>query len=173
MRHESRRRYRGVTRIGPPRGFTLIELMIAAAIAVILVAVAGPSFVDLTAAQRVKTATLDFYSGLTFARGAAITRNTVVVIAPRDGNFANGWEIRAGATVLRSQSGLGGVAVSVPTGMTLAYDQDGRLTSSGRYIVRLTASENLMVETRCVIVDPGGRSSIRIDANRDGNCFNG
>ncbi len=173
MHHDSNHRYRGATPVGPSHGFTLIELMIAAAIAVILAAVAGPSFVDLTAAQRVKTATLDFYSGLTFARGAAIARKTVVEIAPRNGNFANGWDIRAGAAVLRSQSGLGGVAVSVPAGMTLAYDQDGRLTSSGRYVVRLTASENLMIETRCVIIDPGGRSSIRVDANRDGNCFNG
>jgi len=39
--------------------------------------------------------------------------------------------------------------------------------------VRLMASGNVNVATRCVIVDPAGCPSIRIDANRDGNRFNG
>lgn len=173
MHHASRHRYRGATRVDPSHGFTLPELMVAVAIAAILAASAGPSFVDLIATQRVKTAAFDFYSGLMFARSAAITRNTVVAITPRDGDFANGWDIRAGSTVLRSRLGIGRIAVSTPAGVTLAYDQDGRLTSSGRYDVRLAASGNPMVATRCVSVDPGGRPSIRIDANRDGNCFNG
>jgi len=172
MHHESRQCYRGAARVGPPRGFTLIEFMVAVTIAAILVAIAGPSFVDLTATQRVKTVSFDFYSSLMFARSEAIKRNTVVNIAPRDGGFANGWDILAGATVLSSRLGIGNVAISVPEGV-LAYNQDGRLTFAGRYDALLTAPGNSMVATRCVTVDPGGRPSIRIDANRDGNCFNG
>ena len=173
MYQQSKHRYCGATRVGLRRGFTAIELVVAMAIAAILVAMAGPSFVDLIAAQRVKTATFDFYAALALARSEAIKRNMVVNISPRNGDFADGWDIRVGGTVLNSRLGLARVAISVPAGVTLAYDQDGRLTSSGRYEVRLTPLGNVNVATRCVIVDPAGRPSIRIDANRDGNCFNG
>lgn len=171
--HESKHRYHGASRVGLRHGFTAIELVVAMAIAAVLVAIAGPSLVDLIAVQRVKTATFDFYAALALARSEAIKRNTIVDIAPRNGDFANGWDIRVGGTVLSSRLGLGPVSVGVPPLVPLAYDQDGRLTSSGRYEARLTASGNVNVATRCVIVDPAGRTSIRIDANRDGNCFNG
>jgi len=173
MYQQSKHRYCGATRVGLRRGFTAIELVVAMAIAAILVAMAGPSFVDLISAQRVKTATFDFFAALALARSEAIKRNAVVDITPRNGDFADGWDIRVAGTVLSSRLGLRPVAISVPAGITLAYDQDGRLTSAGRYDARLTASGNMNVATRCVIVDPAGRPSIRIDANRDGNCFNG
>ena len=173
MVQESRHRYHGATRVALRRGFTVIEFMVALAITAILVAIAGPSFADLIAAQRVKTAAFDFFAALSLARSEAIKRNTIVDIAPRNGNFADGWDIRVGGTVLSSRLGLGPVVVGVPAGVTLAYDQDGRLTSAGRYDALLTVSGHVNVATRCVTVDPAGRPSIRIDANRDGNCFNG
>jgi len=173
MSHDTKHHNHAAMRVGSQAGFTAIELVIAMAIAAILVAVAGPSLADLLAAQRVKTTTFDFYAALALARSEAIKRNTVVNIAPRNGDFANGWDIRVGGVVLSSRLGLSPVAISVPVGVTLAYDQDGRLTSSGRYDVRLMATGNANVATRCVTVDPAGRPSIRIDANRDGNCFNG
>ena len=173
MYHELGHSYHRAAGVDLQLGFTVIEFMIAIAIAAILVAIAGPSLADLIAAQRVKTATFEFYAVLALARSEAIKRNTVVNIAPRNGDFANGWDVRVGSTVLSSRLGLRPVAFSVPVGVTLAYDQDGRLTSSGGYEVRLAVSGNVNVATRCVIVDPAGRPSIRIDANRDGNCFNG
>ena len=173
MDHESRHHHHAATRAGLQAGFTVIEFVVVMAITAILTAIAGPSLADLLAAQRVKTTAFDFYAALALARSEAIKRNTVVDIAPRNGDFANGWNIRVGGTVLSSRLGLNPVAISVPAGVTLAYDQDGRLTSSGRYEARLTVPGNVNVATRCVIVDPAGRPAIRIDANRDGNCFNG
>ena len=162
------RRYR--TRRGE-RGFTITELTVAVAIVSIFVAVATPQVLLTLGTQRVKTTTFDFYAALIYARSEAIKRNAVVTITPRAGGFGNGWDVRLGATVLRSTLGSGAVAFNVPAGV-LAYGQDGRLTTSTRFQATLTAT-NSTAAMRCVSIDPSGRPVIKIDANRDGNCFNG
>lgn len=152
-------------------GFTITELTVAVGIVSIFVAVATPQVLLTLGTQRVKTTTFDFYATLIYARSEAIKRNAVVTITPRTGGFGNGWDVRLGATVLRSTLGNGAVAFTVPAGV-LAYGQDGRLTTPTRFQATLTAT-NSTAAMRCVSIDPSGRPVIKIDANRDGNCSNG
>lgn len=94
-------------------GFTLIELMIAIAVAAILITLATPSFRLLIQNNRISGAANDFVTALNLARGEAIKRGATVFIcrtddpqaAPpdcqranngwHDGNWSTGWLIYA------------------------------------------------------------------------------
>ncbi len=61
-----------------PRGFTLIELMITLAVAVILLVIAVPSFRTMTISNRLTTTANDVVGALNIARMEAIKRNASV-----------------------------------------------------------------------------------------------
>jgi type IV fimbrial biogenesis protein FimT len=154
-------------------GFTMTELMVAVGIAAIIAAVAAPPLMAMIAQQRVKTATFDLYSAMSFARSEAIKRNAIVTIAPRPGGFNNGYDLTVGGAVLKSQLGSPDVAITAPVGVPLAFDGYGRLTSPNRYQLELTSGQVSNTTKRCLVVGTTGRPTIRIDKNNDGNCING
>jgi len=155
------------------RGFTMTELMFAVGIVAILTAIAVPSLLSVIAVQRVKTAAFDLFSAASYARSEAIKRSAVVTISPRNGAFSNGYDLVVGGTVLRSQAASPGVSISAPIGLTLAFDDSGRLTTPTRYQLELTSSQISATPKRCVIISTTGRPTIHVDNNRDGNCING
>lgn len=57
------------------RGLTLIEMMVVVALAVVLLALVGPSFRDLLARQRVRSINAELVTDLQFARSEAVRRN--------------------------------------------------------------------------------------------------
>ena len=171
MPHESLSRLLRAMRTLRAGGFTLIEILVTLTIVGILTGISAPPVFGLLANQRIKMATYDFYSALSYARSQAIQRYEVVNIVPRGNDYAKGWDIRASSGVLRSQLELDRVAVSAPE-RGIAYDRYGRLTTPGRYVVRLAASANPSVAARCVIIDPDGRASIQVDAKDQRNCRN-
>jgi prepilin-type N-terminal cleavage/methylation domain-containing protein len=59
-------------------GFTLIEVLVTVAVVVVLVALAGPSFQNLIAMQRLRSITAQLVTDLRFARNEAVLRNTMV-----------------------------------------------------------------------------------------------
>jgi type IV fimbrial biogenesis protein FimT len=63
-----------------PCGFTLVELMITLAIAVVLLTIGVPSFYTLIKNNRLTSATNDLVSGLNLARSEAVTRARRVTI---------------------------------------------------------------------------------------------
>src|SRR5258706_7975795 len=138
------------------RGFTMTELMVAVGIAAILTAVAAPPLMSMIAAQRVKTATFDLYSAMSYARSEAIKRNAVVTIAPRNGAFTNGYDLVVGGTTLRSQMGNPEVAITAPAGVTLAFDGYGRLTAPARYQMELTSGQGGTTPKRCLVISNTG-----------------
>lgn len=81
-------------------GFTLIELMATVTIAAILMAVATPYFRDFVLGQRIRTASYDIASTLTYARSEAIKRNNSVTIAQASGGWQYGWTVSTGAATL-------------------------------------------------------------------------
>jgi type IV fimbrial biogenesis protein FimT len=82
----------------PRAGFTLVELMITLAVAVVLLAVAGPSMQEFTASNQLVTTKSGFASAVALARTEAAKRGRLVVLqalgsGPTGNEFANGWEI--------------------------------------------------------------------------------
>lgn len=74
-----RRQCRGAQ---PPRGFTLIELMVAIMVLSILLGIAVPSFRDAALGSRLTGYANDLVAGVQIARSEAIKRNAVVSLCP-------------------------------------------------------------------------------------------
>ncbi len=79
-------------------GFTLAELLITMAIAVILLTIAAPNFSNMVADNRLTSATNEFVSAIALARNVAITRkrNTyITALSPTNTNEwgAGGWVV--------------------------------------------------------------------------------
>ncbi len=64
------------------QGFTLVEIMIVAAIIGISAAVAVPNFMTMYARHELYQTTTSLYNRLVFARSAAISRNAMMVATP-------------------------------------------------------------------------------------------
>jgi type IV fimbrial biogenesis protein FimT len=151
-----------------PRGFTLIEMMITIAVAVVLLAIVAPSFRQLIANQRIKTASFDLFSALNYARSEAIKRNAAAGVtlqagALTDGAWATGWRIvdPADATKsLRSWGAINSLSVTEEAGgiTSVTYGRDGRLAGGTAPRFELTTSPSISgVKARCVQVDLSGR----------------
>lgn len=143
-------------------GFTLVELMIVVSVLAILVAAALPNYNDFVKNQRVKTASFELFSSLVLARSEALTRNSAVTVAPAGGNWASGWEVRAGATLLRKQEALPGIATTGSTA-TISYNGSGRLGTALAGGITISAS-GVGITTRCITIDPSGRPVTRAQA---------
>jgi len=140
------------------RGFTLIELMITLAIVAILSSLAAPSFRELVATQRVRSAVSALNESLWLARSEAIKRNAAVEFA--FANVGNGWSVTAGATTLHTQDPFPGVGSGSGD---FAFNAYGRLTRRDGLPLEIgVASAEIY---RCVTVSSTGRSEVK-----DGKC---
>lgn len=89
------------------RGFTLLELMIAIAIAAILLAVGVPSFADFVANTRIATDSSNLLVDLALARSEAVKRGTAVTICGRtSGAMTCGASWNGGRLVFVDQGGV-------------------------------------------------------------------
>ena len=143
-------------------GFTLIELMVVVTLAAILLAVGVPSFTSFIAGQRVKTASYDILSALTFVRSEAIKRNANVTLAQAAGGWQNGWSATTtDATPVSKHEAFTGIAIAGPTA-SLVYGRDGRVTSTGGQTFSISSSVSSGVTGRCVTIDLSGLPTSKV-----------
>ena len=143
------------------RGFSLIELMVTISIVAILLAIAAPSFRDLVAGQRIKTASYDILSALTYVRSEAIKRNANVSLAPATGGWQSGWSMTTGSTTLSQHQAFPGLTISGPSSAVI-YGRDGRITSTSSPAFGVSSSVSSSVPGRCVSVDLSGLPSSKV-----------
>ncbi|HEY9868788.1 MAG TPA: GspH/FimT family protein [Candidatus Obscuribacterales bacterium] len=143
------------------RGFSVIELVIVIVIVAVLAAMAGPSFREYIASQRIKNASFDLIAALAFARSEALKRNANVHLCAGGTNWATGWTIRIGpndcsGTALRSQDAFTGLTLTNSADLqTLSYSNDGRPLATTVFSVELPSSIS-GVKCRQVTIDLSG-----------------
>jgi type IV fimbrial biogenesis protein FimT len=144
------------------RGFTLVEALAVMAVGAIVIALGVTGMRDLVLTQRVKTASFDIYSSLTYARSEAITRNTTVTVTPMGGNWASGWSIAdSSGTALRTQNAMPNVTITGPS--TVSYNGMGRLNAPITSF-SVTGTGVTGSNLRCISVDLSGRPVIKSQA---------
>jgi type IV fimbrial biogenesis protein FimT len=160
-------------------GFTLIELLITLAVLGIVMTMAAPSFVDFINSNRLKSAAFDLVVSLNYARSEAIKRNADATVTPAGGGWSGGWSVQAGGQTFKVFETPDGIQIN-PMADGVAWTDPVTFGRNGRpsgfrtmfFTVRLnTVGDNRFV--RCVLIDFGGDSTIREDANSDGDCANG
>lgn len=139
------------------RGFSIVELMIALAVAAILVALAVPSFRGVIMNSNVTELNNELTYALNLARSEAVRRGTVVEVKSAGGgaSWNSGWSVIAdtgyttnfsGALTTISQQG------AVPSTYTVCASSSGG--SAGAVIFTATGTQ------------PTGTSSFDINVNR-------
>lgn len=153
--HRSPTFRRARVRVAPAAGFTLVEMMVVIAIVLVLAALAGPSFRELMASQRVQAAAMDLFTGLVRARSEAIKKNANVVIESKSGstNWAGGWKVVADAVDLETHSPVTGVK-AVGSASSLTYRSSGRIAgASPTFVFTATGTTT----ARCVRIELSGQ----------------
>jgi len=149
------------------QGFTIIELMVVVAIAAIMVTLAVPSMRDMVVATQVRTAASDLYQSVILARSEAIKRASNVDIVPNSGDWALGWSVMSGATVLEARDATTNVSVTPNTSGNITYRLDGRLSSNVRNLTLFTTASTSAIAARCVVIDASGKATIRTDTDQN------
>ena len=138
-------------------GFTLIELMVTVAIVAVVASLAAPSFREMLAVQRVRSAAYSIISDLTLARSEAIKRGLDVTLTPLvANNWTNGWRVTvASSNEVLGEQGSAGNGVTFTTAPTsITFNRNGRTNSLN--VVRFQLSD-VSAHSRCISLDPSGR----------------
>ncbi len=159
-----------------PLGFSLIELMVTIAIAVVLMVVAVPSFVEFQRNAHLSDAVSNFLAAANAAKANAMKRglNTYVVPNTAGTGWSSGWMVYTDTNwnqsfdagtdevVIRHEALSSDITVTTPTASSLA---DGYLLFNGSGYPRLTSGgfgggtlvmQNASRSSK-IIIDPAGR----------------
>ena len=147
------------------KAFTLIELLIAMAMLVIVVAIGAPSMSSLLKSNELKGGLSVLYSALAFARDEAVTRRSQVTICgtkdalvcSEEPDMTSGWLIFSDVNengkldladcnpildcVLRIQEPISSGATLTASANWIAYGRNGELDIDGASSIRLCRSD--------------------------------
>ncbi len=165
----------------PSAGFTLIELLIALGIASLLMYMAVPAWQEMTAEQRVRAVTQDFYAALILARSEAIKRRQSVRIVtpipdppdtPSADDWSKGWAIVtvAGKTYAQCVANptdclniteANRVTFTAPI-TTVTYQMDGRAAPGSANATFTICDNQKMATRRSVTIGLSGQPTITL-----------
>lgn len=144
----------------------MVEVMVVLAISLIVMGIAVPSFSEMAAAQRVKTAGTDLYVSITTARSEAIKRNTSITLAPKQGDWQNGWtatDPTNAAHILDDHGALLGVSVAGPA--LIVFRASGRPLPGSISSVILSATVGTKIFSHCVSLGLSGQPYMKSGAS--------
>ena len=155
-------------------GFTLVELVVAMAVALILISVAFPSFRTLTQNSRMAAQVNDLIADLSFARSEAIKRRaTVSICTSSDGATCSGgnWKdgriiIDAGAVVLRYREALSASTDTLTTTgpNPIIFDSRGGIPAAVGAFSFTFCDERGASHGKRVVLNPIGQATLERDA---------
>ena len=156
------------------RGFSLIELMIGLALAVILILLAAPNYAIWTADAQIRNGVESIAAGLRFAHAEAIKRNAAVEFILDPTTATGGWQVNVvvGVGVVQTAS-FAEAATRVDYTVTPAGATTVTFTGMGAIAANADASATLteiaathagtVADTRpLTVLVGGGRSGIKI-----------
>ena len=158
------------------RGFTLIELMVTLVVLVVLLGVGIPSFNNWVVSTRMDTATMNLAGILKQARSEAVSRQSVITLAPKAGGWTEGLTMytdtdaggntaysAANDTLIKDlEFSMGGISASTSTNAA-AYISftSGGLLNEGNNSVEIVLCDSTEEEGgSSITVNPVGRTSI-------------
>ncbi|WP_168735181.1 GspH/FimT family pseudopilin [Pseudothauera rhizosphaerae] len=153
------------------RGFTIIELMLTVAVLAVLLGIGIPSFRNLIQNNRATAIANDIVGTLQTARSEAIKRRSPITVCRRNAagsacengtNWAAGWLMLQGATVLKVWDAAAGEPVVTGPAGGIVFQSDGTASATGEFQVQ-TSSGSTAVQ-RCVGVAGLGRVSTKTGA---------
>ena len=174
-RHGPDRRGRGASPAPRPRGFTIVELMVALSVLAILLALAVPSFTNATLGARLSSYANDLLASTQLARSEAIKRNAPVTLCASSngttcatsGGWQVGWIVRlADGTILQRQQAL-------PPEFRITQGTFGAITFPATVAgvtpttFRVCRANPAGSQRRIVTVTASGSASVRAE---DGGC---
>ncbi|HKB59429.1 MAG TPA: GspH/FimT family pseudopilin [Gallionellaceae bacterium] len=160
---------------GKARGFTLIELMITIAVAIILAGIGLPSFRSMIASERMSNESFDIVAMLTLTRSEAIKRNATVTSTPNTNNWKQGWVITStfngNPVTINTKDALSGSDITITCFQgtsqaacgAIAYGPSGRLDPNTTpqapsiQIISTSLPASGGQNARCISIDLSGQ----------------
>ena len=168
------------------KGFTLTELLMALVIISVTLAIGLPNFQSLIISSRLTSSANAMVSALQLARFEALKQQKNVVIANKNGQWANGWivfidekmqnnQLDDGESVLVSFDALhSSLVVKIPTSYKnyVYYNKYGRINDNGTFSF---CSSSVLDDFRSVVIALTGRvhiesSTTKPAAKYETNC---
>lgn len=137
------------------RGFTLMELMVVVAVVAVLGAIAAPSFRQIMANTRIKTAASDIHLSLARARSEAIKRNSNITVAANDGQWISGWTVTGD---VETHGAVAATDLTIAGTTSITYLPSGRTASTP---IAINLSSSLVTTVRCVTVTLSGNPIVK------------
>lgn len=173
-------------------GFTLLELMVVVVVAAILLTIGIPSFQTYMVNQRLKTASFDWFSGLSFARSEAIKRRISISMLwcknfdgskcnnDADTTWNDGWVIftdsdndgtlDSGDNIIKIHPSFdSNIIIDGPIAAVI-YRSDGRLNTAINSIKIHASNINVTKKARCVRIDLSGLPASSELVDSSGTC---
>jgi type IV fimbrial biogenesis protein FimT len=157
------------------KGFTVIEAIVAMAIAAILLTVAIPSFRDYTAGQRAMSLANALLVDINLARSEALRRAGEVRMAPLGSAWTQGWRVEedGASDVIAQRDALQSASLTLlGSASAIVFDPFGAVASpSGGVELRVCVGESGTRQAgRRVVISPSGHAEVRKPADASSPC---